>query len=58
MTDYSELLIKLTAAILQYRKLVLKQKYELASDVAVDMQILTANLQEWTEEQCTETPNS
>ena len=54
MNDYSESLIKLTAAIIQYRKLVLKQKYEQAADVAVDMQIMTVNLQQWTESQCTE----
>jgi hypothetical protein len=58
MTDYSESLIRLTAAIIQYRKLILKQKYELAADVAVDMQLMTINLQEWTQAQCTETPNS
>jgi hypothetical protein len=58
MSDYSESLIKLTAAIIQYRKLVLKQKYEQAMDVAVDMQIMTVNLQQWTESQCTETPKS
>ena len=57
MIDYSESLIKLTAAILQYRKLIHKQKYELAADVAVDMQLMTINLQEWTQAQCTETPN-
>jgi hypothetical protein len=51
-------LIRLTAAIIQYRKLILKQKYELAADVAVDMQLMTINLQEWTQAQCTETPNS
>jgi len=58
MNDYSESLIKLTAAIIQYRKLVLKQKYEQAADVAVDMQIMTVNLQQWTESQCIETPKS
>jgi hypothetical protein len=58
MNDYSESLIKLTAAIIQYRKLVLKQKYQQAADVAVDMQIMTVNLQQWTELQCTETPKS
>jgi hypothetical protein len=58
MSDYSESLIKLTAAIIQYRKLVLKQKYEQAVDVAVDMQIMTVNLQQWTESQCTEARKS
>ena len=58
MNDYSESLIKLTAAIIQYRTLVLKQKYEQAADVAVDMQIMTVNLQQWTESQCTEAQKS
>jgi hypothetical protein len=58
MKDYSESLIKLKAMIHQYQKLVLQGKYDAAADVAVDMQIAVVNLQEWTEAQCTETPNS
>ena len=58
MIDYSESLIKITAMVNQYRKLVLSGKYDKAADVAVDMQIAVVNLQEWTEAQCTETPNS
>ena len=57
MIDYSESLIKITAMVNQYRKLVLSGKYDKAADVAVDMQIAVVNLQEWTEAQCTETPN-
>jgi hypothetical protein len=51
MIDYSESLIKLTAMQNQYRKLVLQGKYDAAADVAVDMQIVVVDLQEWTEAQ-------
>jgi hypothetical protein len=51
MIDYSESLIKLKAMIHQYQKLVLQGKYEAAADVAVDMQIVLIDLQEWTEAQ-------
>jgi hypothetical protein len=51
MIDYSESLIKLTAMQNQYRKLVLQGKYEAAADVAVDMQIVVVDLQQWTEAQ-------
>jgi hypothetical protein len=58
MIDYSESLIKITKMVNQYRKLVLSGKYDAAADAAVDMQIAVVNLQEWTEAQCTEIPNS
>ena len=51
MTDYSESLIKITALVRQYRKLVLNGKYDAAADVAVDMQIAVVELQEWSEAQ-------
>jgi hypothetical protein len=51
MIDYSESLIKLTAMQNQYQKLVLQGKYCGAADVAVDMQIVVVDLQEWTEAQ-------
>lgn len=54
MIDYSSTLIKLMAAIKIYRQLILKTKFEEAADVAVDMQLLTNELQQWTEEQCDE----
>jgi hypothetical protein len=57
MIDYSESLIKLTAMMHQYQKLVLQGKYNAAADVTVDMQIAVVDLQQWTEAQCTETPN-
>jgi hypothetical protein len=58
MIDYSSTLIKLMAAVKIYRQLILKAKFEEAADVAVDMQLLTNELQQWSEDQCTETPNS
>ena len=51
MIDYSESLIKLKAMIHQYQKLVLQGKYDAAAVVAVDMQIVVVDLQEWTEAQ-------
>jgi hypothetical protein len=51
MIDYSESLIKLTAMMHQYQKLVLQGKYDAAADVAVDMQIVLVDLQQWTEAQ-------
>jgi len=51
MIDYSESLIKLTAMQNQYRKLVLQGKYDAAADVAVDMQNVVVDLQQWTEAQ-------
>ena len=58
MIDYSESLIKLDAMRHQYQKLVLQGKFEAAADVAVDMQIVVVDLQQWAEHKCTETPNS
>jgi hypothetical protein len=51
MIDYSESLIKLTAMQNQYQKLVLQGKYDVAADIAVDMQIVVVDLQQWTEAQ-------
>jgi hypothetical protein len=51
MIDYSESLIKITSLVRQYRKLVLKGQFDAAADVAVDMQIVVVDLQEWSEAQ-------
>ena len=51
MIDYSESLIKLDAMRHQYQKAVLKGQFDVAADVAVDMQIVVVDLQEWTEAQ-------
>lgn len=57
MIDYSSTLIKLMVAVKIYRQLILKARFEEAADVAADMQILTNELQQWTEDQCTEIQN-
>ena len=57
MTDYSESLIKLMALVKIYRQLVLKAEFDQAADVAVEMQLLTNELQQWSEDQCTEIKN-
>lgn len=54
MIDYSESLIKLMALVKVYRQLVLKAEFDQAADVAVEMQLLTNELQQWSEDQCTE----
>lgn len=51
MIDYSISLIKLSSMLHQYQKLVLQGKYDAAADVAVDMQIVVVDLQQWTEAQ-------
>jgi hypothetical protein len=51
MIDYSESLIKLKAMLHQYQKLVLQGKYDAAADVAVDMQMVVVDLQQWAEHQ-------
>ncbi len=58
MKDYAESFIKLNQLLQEYQKAVLKGQFDAAADVAVDMQIVVVNLQEWSEAQCTETPNS
>ena len=57
MIDYSSTLIKLMVAVKIYRQLILKARFDEAADVAADMQILTNELQQWTEDQCTEIQN-
>jgi len=58
MIDYSSSLIKLMALVKIYRQLVLKAEFDQAADIAVEMQLLTQELQQWSEDQCTETPSS
>jgi hypothetical protein len=57
MTDYSATLIKITATMKEYRQLVLRSKFKAAADLAVDMQMLSNDLQIWAENQCTEIQN-
>lgn len=58
MTDYSLTLVKLAAAIKEYRQLVLKKKFQAAADVAADIQMLSSDLQIWAKKKCIETQNS
>jgi hypothetical protein len=51
MIDYSESLIKFAVLVAHYRKLVLKGQFDAAADIAVDMQIVVVDLQQWTEAQ-------
>ena len=57
MKDYSSAYINLQALLKDYQKYVLKAQYNAAADAAVEMQLLSRDLQEWAE-QCTETKNS
>jgi hypothetical protein len=51
MIDYSESLIKLKKLTHQYQSAILKGQFDAAADIAVDMQIVVVDLQEWTEAQ-------
>ena len=51
MKDYAESFIKLNQLLQEYQKAVLKGQFDVAADVAVDMQIVLVDLQEWTEAQ-------
>lgn len=51
MKDYSESLIKLKKLMHQYQNAILKGQYNASADIAVDMQIVVVDLQEWTEAQ-------
>jgi hypothetical protein len=57
MNDYSLPLITITALLKLYQAEVLKNNFEEAADIAVDIQLLSRDLQQWAE-QCTETKNS
>jgi hypothetical protein len=57
MKDYSSAYINLQSLLKDYQKYVLKAQYNAAADAAVEMQLLSRDLQEWAE-QCTETKNS
>lgn len=58
MKDYSESLIGLTAAIKEYRKVVLKNQWKEAQHQANKITLYAKFLEEYTEQQCTETKNS
>ena len=56
-TDYSYYVISLTAMLKQYQNLVSQGKYEKATEVTIDMLTAVIRIKNWTEAQCTETPN-
>ena len=57
MNDYSLPLITITALLKHYQAAVLKNNLQEAANIAVDIQLLSRDLQQWAEE-CTETKNS
>ena len=58
MKDYSLAHINLQALLKDYQKYILKAQFEAAADTAVEMQLLTVELQQWAESKCIETQNS
>jgi hypothetical protein len=57
VNDYSLPLITITALLKHYQAAVLKNNLQEAANIAVDIQLLSRDLQQWAEE-CTETKNS
>jgi hypothetical protein len=57
VNDYSLPLITITALLKEYQAAVLKNNFQEAANIAVDVQLLSRDLQQWAEE-CTETKNS
>lgn len=49
MKDYSESLIELKKLTKEYQNACLKNEFERAADIAVDMGVLCCELQEWSE---------
>ncbi len=49
MNDYSLPLITITALLKHYQAAVLKNNFEEAADIAVDIQLLSRDLQQWAE---------
>jgi hypothetical protein len=55
--DYALPLITITALLKHYEAAINEHNYNEAANIAVDIQILGRDLQQWAEE-CTETKNS
>jgi protein-arginine kinase activator protein McsA len=55
--DYALSFITITALLKHYESAVNKHNYEEAASIAVDIQLLSRDLQQWAE-QCTEIKNS
>lgn len=49
MIDYSPSFITINALMKQYQKAVLKHEYTEAANIAVDIQLLSVDLQVWAE---------
>lgn len=49
MIDYSPSFITINALMKQYQKAVLKHQYTEAANIAVDIQLLSVDLQVWAE---------
>jgi hypothetical protein len=57
MNDYALSFITIQALLKHYESAVLKNHFQEAAQIAMDIQLLTLDLQTWAE-QCTETKNS
>ena len=49
MNDYSLPLINITALLKSYQAAVLKNNFDKAANIAVDIQLLSRDLQQWAE---------
>lgn len=50
MNDYSLPLITITALLKHYQAAVLKNNFDEAANIAVDIQLLSRDLQQWAED--------
>lgn len=57
MKDYALSFITIKALLAHYESAVRNKNYQEAADIAVDIQLLSVDLQQWAE-QCIETKNS
>ena len=57
MNDYALSFISIKSLLTHYEAAVNKHNYQEAADIAVDIQLLSRDLQQWAE-QCIETKNS
>ena len=49
MTDYSSPFITITALLKNYHAAILKNNFDEAANIAVDIQLLSRDLQQWAE---------
>lgn len=57
MTDYALAFITIKALLPHYETAIRNKNYQEAANIAVDIQLLSVELQQWAEN-CTETKNS